>query len=149
MVRRTGKSRFGGPPSQRQLRIGEELRHALSHILQREELRDPDLAGRSITVTEVRVSPDLKAATAFVLPLGGTDSDRTVGALRRASGYLRGCVAREVVLKYVPRLNFETDESFDKAARIQQLLREPDIAADLGDAQAGPADSSAGEDKRG
>lgn len=149
MARRTGTSRFGRPPSQRQLRIGEELRHALSHILQREELRDPDLAGRSITVTEVRISPDLKTATAFVLPLGGIDSDRTVEALRRASGYLRGCIARDVVLKYVPRLNFETDESFDKAARIQELLQEPDIAADRVDAQTGPADSGAGEDSRG
>lgn len=144
MVRRTGTPRLGRPPSQRQLRIGEELRHALSHILQRGELRDRDLAGRSITVTEIRVSPDLRAATVFVMPLGGTDRDRTVEALKRASGYLRGCLARDVVLKYVPQLNFETDDSFDKAARIQELLLEPDVAADLVDGQ-----DSAAEDRRG
>src|ERR1700685_425321 len=90
------------PPSQRPLRVGEELRHALARILERGELRDPALHDVAITITEVRVSPDLKSATAFIMPLGGAHAPEVVAALRRGAGYLRGALAREVPLRYTP-----------------------------------------------
>jgi ribosome-binding factor A len=113
------------------LRVGEELRHILAEVLGRGELRDPDLHDVAITVTEVRVSPDLKNATAFVLPLGGTREPETVAALRRSAPYLRGVVGRAMQLRHVPVLGFELDRSFDHAARIDTLLHRPDVAADL------------------
>lgn len=113
----------GKAPSKRQLRVGEELRHVLAHVLMRDDLRDPALAGVSITVTEVRASPDLKNATVYVLPLGGVDADEVVAALKRAAPYLRGQVAHEVDLRYTPTLSFEADRSFEQAERIDQLLR--------------------------
>lgn len=116
--------------SQRQLRVGEALRHALAGVLERGEVRDPDLVGVSVTVTEVRVSPDLRFATAYVLPLGGVSSDTVVAALRRAAPFLRRRIGREITLKYLPSLRFEADTSFDRAARIDTLLRSPDVAED-------------------
>lgn len=113
----------GKAPSKRQLRVGEELRHVLAQVLLRDALRDPALAGVSITVTEVRASPDLKNATAYVLPLGGVDADEVVAALKRAAPYLRGQVAHEVDLRYTPTLSFEADRSFEQAERIDELLR--------------------------
>ncbi len=131
MARRAG---MGREPSQRQRRVGEELRHALAHILSLDELRDPDLAGQSITVTEVRVSPDLHNATAFVMPLGGEGADRIIVALGRAATYLRGRVAKEVRLRVAPRLIFRLDDSFANAARIDSLLApSPLPAEDEGD----------------
>ncbi|MGF1639310.1 MAG: 30S ribosome-binding factor RbfA [Rhodospirillales bacterium] len=128
-------------PSQRQLRVGEELRHALAWILERGELRDPALAGISVTVTEVRVSPDLRAATAFVTRLGGGDTDTLVAALTHARAFLRRQVGAVVTLKYVPDLSFRADTSFDEAGRIRDLLHDPavarDLAADRGDDQGG------------
>ena len=118
-------------PSQRQLRVGEELRHALSRILLRGELRDPLLAEASLTVTEVRVSPDLKNATAFVVPLGGGDSGEVIGALNRASAFLRGQMGREVHLRHMPRLAFQADRSFDEADKINALLHEPRVQRDV------------------
>lgn len=118
-------------PSQRQLRVGEAIRHALSETLMRGDLHDPALAGRSVTVTEVRVSPDLKNATAFVMPLGGGDAADVVAALKRAAPFLRGQVARAVRLKYAPQLGFQTDTSFEHADRIERLLHEPEVARDL------------------
>jgi len=117
-------------PSQRQLRVGEELRHALARILQRGELRDPALQ-EAITVTEVRVSPDLKNATAYVMPLGGRHRAEVVAALTRSAGFLRGQIAREVPLRYTPVLSFALDTSFDHASRINELLHRPEVERDL------------------
>lgn len=118
-------------PSQRQLRVGEALRHALSGIFERSNLRDPALRNASITVTEVRASPDLKNATAFVMPLGGEAADDIVEALTRAAPFLRGLIAREVELRHVPRLQFELDRSFGQADHVDALLRRPQVARDL------------------
>lgn len=128
-------------PSQRQLRVGEELRHAVVGILTHAHFHDPDLATTSITVTEVRVSPDLKNATAFVVPLGGRDMDRVVAALNRAVGYVRREIGRKVVLKTVPRIQFAPDTSFAYSSHIEALLHRPDVARDL--------DPGAGEAGRG
>jgi ribosome-binding factor A len=128
MTRRSGGS---APPTQRQLRVGEELRHVLSEVLSRGELRDPALQDISITVTQVRVSPDLRNATAYVMPLGGAHAADTLPALRRAAPFLRGQVARAIELRLVPRLDFAIDTSFDHAQRIDGLLRRPEVARDL------------------
>jgi ribosome-binding factor A len=117
--------------SQRQLRVGEAVRHALVRILERAHFRDPDLVDVSVTVTEVRVSPDLHNATAFVLPLGGTNQPTVIAALKRAVPYLRGQLAREVDLRTVPNLMIEPDTSFDYATHIDTLLRQREVARDL------------------
>lgn len=109
-------------PSQRQLRVGEELRHVLSGILARGELRDPDLAEVSVTVGEVRMSHDLRNATAFVLPLGGEDGEVVLTALRRAAPFIRGQVARAMRLRFAPTISFQYDTSFDYAQHIASLL---------------------------
>lgn len=119
------------PPSQRQLRAGELIRHALTDILAREEFDDPDLHGKSLTVTEVRCSPDFKNATAFCAPLGGEDMAKTIGALNRAAGFLRGRLAREVDMRYTPMLRFIADDSYDEARRIDELLSSPRVRRDL------------------
>jgi ribosome-binding factor A len=118
-------------PSQRQLRVGEEIRHVLAETLGRGALRDPELAGRAITVTEVRISPDLKNATAFVVPLGGEHSPEVITALRRSAGYLRGVIAHQLQLRYAPHLGFELDVTFDQAQRIEELLHRPEVLQDL------------------
>jgi ribosome-binding factor A len=118
-------------PSQRQLRVGEEIRHVLVEILARGQLRDPDLQGVSITVSEVRASPDLKHATAYVMPLGGGKVDTVVKALKRASGFLRGEVARAVRLRVAPEIDFAADRSFEEASRIEAALRRPEVQRDL------------------
>ena len=136
MARRRTKA-----PSQRQLRVGEQLRHTLSQILARGDLRDPELAEANITVTEVRVSPDMKAATAYVLPFADGTPEDLAAALNRAAGYFRGQLGREVDLKYTPELRFAPDRSFDEAARVDQLLRKPRVRQDLAgdpDAPGGP-----------
>jgi len=122
------------PASQRQLRAGELIRHALTDILSREEFDDPDLHGKSITVTEVRCSPDLKHATAFCAPLGGSSEEmsRAAEALNRAAGFLRGRLGREIEMRYVPQLRFVADDSYDEARRIEQLLASPRVRRDLG-----------------
>ncbi len=122
----------GSPPSQRQLRVGELIRHALVDILQRGEVHDPALEGHVITVSEVRMSPDLKIATAFVMPLGGKDGRDVVKAFDRNRKYLRGDVARRVKLRYAPDLRFRLDPSFDESDRIETLLRDPAVKRDLG-----------------
>ncbi len=116
------RTRRGGPPSQRQLRVGEELRHALARILARRELRDPELVDANITVTEVRISPDLKSATAFVSRFGGGDAEKLARACGRAAGYFRVRLAQEVTLRLVPTISFQPDTSFDHAKRIDALL---------------------------
>ena len=129
----------GNAPTQRQLRVGEEIRHSLVEILGRGHLRDPELAQANVTVTEVRVSPDLKAATVFVTPFGGGDAEPLVKALKRAAAYLRHELAQTAVLRTTPSLRFEADRSFDQATRIDTLLREPQVARDLGDEDDGEA----------
>ena len=116
---------------QRQLRVGEQLRHGLAKILRERESRDPILENASITVTEVRMSSDLRGATAFVMPLAGANVAEVLAALKRCSGFLKGLLAREVPLRYTPDLTFALDASFDQAERIHQLLRRPDVARDL------------------
>jgi len=117
--------------SQRQLRVGEELRHALARILRDGECRDPVLENASITVTEVRISPDLRNATAFVMPLAGTRATEVVASLERSATFLKGLVAREVPLRNTPNLVFALDDSFDRADRISTLLARPEVARDL------------------
>ena len=134
--------------SQRQLRVGEELRHALAQLLARGGLRDPQLADANLTVTEVRVSPDLKNATAFVVPLGGGDPAPVIAALNHAAGFLRSQLGQEVELRHTPRLSFQADLSFDEAARISAILHRPRVAQDVGvddDRAEGGADGD-GED---
>lgn len=124
------------PPTQRQLRVGEELRHIVANVIERGDIRDPDLIGRAITVTEVRISPDLKNATVFVVPLGGGDATAIVKGLKRAKSFLRHEIARQVDLRMVPDLFFEPDLTFDEASRIDALLRSPEVRRDLtGDAE--------------
>jgi ribosome-binding factor A len=125
------KKKSSAPAGQRQLRVGEEMRHALSEILREHHLDDPDLLDKIITVTEVRISPDLRNATAFVLPLGGTDTARTVDALNRAAGYFRGELGRAVKMQFTPTLRFRPDETFEEASRIERLLHDPIVARDL------------------
>ncbi|WP_343564550.1 30S ribosome-binding factor RbfA [Kiloniella sp. b19] len=128
---RQSDNRSGQPRSQRQLRVGEELRHALAEILPRHTLNDPVLYDLSITVTEVRVSPDLKNATAFVVPLGGADLPGVVRALNKASAYFRREISGMMNLRSVPRIGFEEDLSFDEADKINQLLHSAHVAQDL------------------
>lgn len=117
--------------SQRALRVGEELRHALAGLLRPGELRDPVLHEANITVTEVRLSPDLRRATAFVMPLAGAAAADIIAALRRSAPYLRGRLARLVKLRYVPELTFVLDDAFDSAERISALLASEPVARDL------------------
>ena len=118
-------------PTQRALRAGELVRHALAEILARGEVHDPVIEAHHITVPEVRMSPDLRVATVYVLPLGGQDSAVVLAALDRNKRYLRGEVARRVNLKFAPDIRFRTDERFDEAERIERLLRSPQVRRDL------------------
>ena len=117
--------------SQRQLRVGEVIRHALAQTLERGEAHDPGLEGVSITVTEVRVSPDLRNATAFVMPLGGTDVGPVLESLTRAAPFFRRRIASEIDMRRLPALSFQLDQSFDNACHIDDLLRSPAVAADV------------------
>ena len=127
--------RAGKAPTQRQLRVGEEIRHVIAALLARGEFRDPALQNRTITVTEVRVSPDLRNATAFVVPLGGEQVPETLAALRRVGPYMRVLVGQELRLRSVPTLSFEHDLSFDHAAHIERLLQTPVVRHDVEDAE--------------
>jgi ribosome-binding factor A len=109
---------------QRPLRVGEEIRHALATVVDRGELRDPELAGVALTFTEVRMSPDIRTATVFVTPLGGDKADEVAAALQRAASYLRRRVAELVQLRYAPDLRFRPDTSFDYAERIGAVIAE-------------------------
>jgi ribosome-binding factor A len=117
--------------SQRQLRVGEQVRHAMAEILAQGNVHDDDLEGHIITVPEVRMSPDLKSATFYVMPLGGRDTEIIIAALERNKKFLRGEVARRVNLKFAPDLRFRVDERFDEAERIEKLLRTPAVQRDL------------------
>ena len=126
----TGRAAPSGP-SQRQLRAGELVRHALVEILREEDLADPDLAGVSVTVTEVRMSPDLRHATCFVEPLGGDKAGKVVAGLNRSHKFLRGRLGHMIELKFTPELKFLHDESFDEAARMSRLFDDPKVRQDL------------------
>ncbi len=117
--------------SQRQLRVGEIVRHAVADLLAQGSVHDADLEGHIITVPEVRMSPDLKLATVYVMPLGGKDTEIVIAALARNKKFLRGEVAHRVNLKFAPDLRFRVDERFDEAERIEKLLRTPQVARDL------------------
>jgi ribosome-binding factor A len=117
--------------SQRQLRVGELVRHAIADILSQGAVHDDALEGRIITVPEVRMSPDLKLATIYVMPLGGQDIETVIAALDRNKKFLRGEVAHRVNLKFAPDIRFRTDERFDEAERIEKLLRTPAVQRDL------------------
>ncbi len=121
----------GRAPSQRQLRVGELIRHMLADVLQRGEVHDPALDGMVVTVPEVRMTPDLRVATVFVMPLGGKGADTLLATLDRHRKFLRGEVAHRVDLRYAPDLRFRLDESFDAGARIDSLLRSPEVKRDL------------------
>ncbi|MHC2104708.1 MULTISPECIES: 30S ribosome-binding factor RbfA [unclassified Methylobacterium] len=118
-------------PSQRQQRVAELVRHALAEVLQRGDIQDPVLNTHVVTVPEVRMSPDLKLATAYVMPLGGVDEAPVIAALDRHRKVLRQEVARRVNLKFAPELRFLRDETFDEAARIDKLLRDERVQRDL------------------
>lgn len=125
-------------PTQRQLRVAEEIRYALAMTMERGDVHDPVLAQHPMTFTEVRVSPDLKNATAFFTPLGGGDPQPLLEALKRATPFLRHELARKVEMKFVPRLSFQADTSFDEYSHIDSLLHRPEVVRDLD----GPARSS-------
>lgn len=118
-------------PSVRLLRVNESLRHELAAILLREDLRDPALKDASITVSEVRCSPDLRQATAFVMPLGGKNTEDILRALQKAAPYLSGVLGRRVHLKFSPKLTFKADTTFDESEKINRLLAQPGVARDL------------------
>jgi len=121
-------------PSQRMLRVGEQVRHALSETLQRGEVIDPVIENSVVSVSEVRMSPDLKIATAFVSPLGAGDADAVVGALNKHAKFIRGRITGALrQMKYMPQIRFRLDTSFDNFARINQLLKSPEVARDLDD----------------
>jgi len=130
MRHRERKSSASGG-SQRQLRVGEAVRHAIADLLTHGSVHDADLEGHIITVPEVRMSPDLKLATIYVMPLGGRDTELVIAALERNQKFLRGEVARRVNLKFAPDLRFRIDERFDEAERIEKLLRTPAVQRDL------------------
>ena len=117
--------------TQRQLRAGELVRHAVAEILSRGEVHDAVIAAHMITVPEVRMSPDLRLATIYVMPLGGQDEKEVLVALDRNKRFLRGEIARRVNMKFAPEICFRIDERFDEAERIEKLLRSPDVQRDL------------------
>jgi ribosome-binding factor A len=118
-------------PSVRVLRVGEQVRHVLSEILQRGDVHDDVLATHPVSVTEVRMSPDLRYATVFVKPLLGRDEEAVIKALRTNTAYLQREVAHRIRMKYAAKLKFLPDESFDEASHIEALLRDPKVARDL------------------
>ncbi|QCK85631.1 30S ribosome-binding factor RbfA [Phreatobacter aquaticus] len=129
----------GTGPSQRQLRVGELMRHALSEVLSRGDIHDPVLAANVVTVPEVKMSPDLKIATCFIMPLGGKDAEAVIQALAQNKRYLRGELAHRTNLKFAPDLRFRVDKSFDEGSRIDRLLDSEVVRRDVGK-PAGAAD---------
>ena len=125
------KAKETGAPGQRQLRVAEEIRHVLAGLFARTEFRDPELAGIVITVTEVRISPDLRHATAFVTRLGRSDIDAVLPALKRAAPFLRAQAAHAMRLRTAPELHFQADTTLDYAMEIDRLLRAPKVKRDL------------------
>lgn len=130
-----GKNKFhdGPGPSQRQLRVGEQIRRTLSEVLARGDVHDPDLNRLSITVGEVRVSPDLKVATAYVLPLGGQGRDEAIALLARNKGELRRVASKKLGLKFAPDLRFRLDETFDRLDDTRRMFAQDAVRRDLDD----------------
>jgi ribosome-binding factor A len=128
---RSDHRRTGAAPSQRQLRVGELIRHALADVLARGEVHDPEIEAATITVTEVTLTPDLKLATCYVMPLGETDIDRVVEALQRHRKFLRGAVTKRIDLRFSPDIRFRVDTSFETGEKIDALLRSPAVRRDL------------------
>ena len=129
--RRTG--RHDGPtgPSQRQLRVGEMLRHALADILRQNDIRDPALEGVSVTITQVKPSPDMRYATVYCEPLGGENAREVIAALNRHKGFLRGEMGHRIATKFTPDLRFVEDQSFAEAQKIENILKSPEVQRDL------------------
>jgi len=131
MSRPSHRQRPSAGPSQRQLRAGELVRHALVEILREEDLADAALAGVSVTLTEVKMSPDLKHAVCFVEPLGGAHASEVVAGLNRVARFLRGRLGHAIDLRFTPDLKFVHDESFDAADKMSRLLAEPRVRRDV------------------
>lgn len=129
MMKQRNKPESGA--SQRQLRVGELIRHAIAEVLARGDAPDETIASHSITVPEVRMSADLRLATIYVMPLGGRDQKQVMEALERNKKFLRGEIVRRVSMKFAPEIRFRVDERFDEAERIERLLRSPEVARDL------------------
>lgn len=145
-MKRTPTQGRGAPtgPSQRQLRAGELMRHALVEILREEEFADEALSQASVTITEIRMSPDLRHATCFIEPLGGDHADEVVKAMNKHAKFLRGRLGRTIDMKFTPELKFLHDESFNEAARIGKLFDDPKVRQDL--TPDAPSDSWKDED---
>ena len=131
MSRQRHSSSTRSGPTQRQLRVGEMLRHALAEVLRRGEIRDPDLIGVSVTITQVKPSPDMRHATVFCEPLGGRNAKEVIAALNKHKGYLRGEMGRAIAMKFTPDLRFVEDESFAEGQKIDDILRSSRVARDL------------------
>src|ERR1700760_709654 len=137
---RTSRGPVG--PSQRQLHVGEALRHALAEILRRNDIQDSDLNGVSITITQVKPSPDMRYATVYCEPLGGQNAKEIVAALNRHKGFLRGEMGHRITMKFTPDLRFVEDESFAEAQKIETILKSPEVQRDI----AAPDDDEDGEE---
>lgn len=149
----TGRDAAPHEPSQRQLRVGEEIRRVLARVLERGALHDPALYDARVTISEVTVTPDLRNATVWIVPLGGGDAAGLLAALGRNAGRLGGLLARDIKLKFAPRLRFERDTAFDTSSRIDALLRDPAVRRDVETAPDGAdgegADGEGDGDERG
>ncbi|KAF0676570.1 30S ribosome-binding factor RbfA [Profundibacterium mesophilum] len=145
------KNRFsdGHGPSQRQLRVGELIRRTLSDVLNRADIHDPDLNAMSITVSEVRASPDLRIATAYVLPLGGGNREMAIQALKRNKSELRRAISKEMSLKFAPDLRFLIDETFDRMDETRALFAREEVRRDVDGDEDGEAEGGGGEDGSG
>ena len=135
MPRHKPKHRDSAPGggSQRQLRVGELVRHAVAEMLTRGDVHDPVIEGHLITVPEVRMTPDLRLATIYIMPLAGRDTDKVVAAFERNKKFIRGEIAHAVNLKFAPDIRFHIDNRFEEAERIDKLLRSPEVKRDLDD----------------
>ena len=131
MARRAPSQSDHHGPTQRQLRVGEALRHALAEVLRRGDIRDPDLAGVSVTITQVKPSPDMRHATVFCEPLGGKNAKAVVAALNKHKGFLRGEMGHMIAMKFTPDLRFVEDESFAEAQKIETILKSSRVQRDL------------------
>jgi len=129
-ARHARRDSFQGP-SQRQLRVGEALRHALAEVLRENEIRDAELEGVSVTITQVKPSPDMRYATVYCEPLGGKNAKAIVAALNRHKGFLRGEMGHRITMKFTPDLRFVEDESFAEAEKIENILKSPEVQRDL------------------
>jgi len=139
-ARRTGRHDGLSGPSQRQLRVGEMLRHALAEILRENDIRDPELEGVSVTITQIKPSPDMRYATVYCEPLGGKNAKQIVAALNRHKGFLRGEMGHRIAMKFTPDLRFVEDESFAEAQKIETILKSPAVQRDLTTEQDGDSD---------